>query len=1689
MATNDTEGFSPLDSLGPEFGRISAPNLNPISLQAFEGDRLSAPKIDFPAPSIPGFDSTNKNTLDIQRTIVGNSPNRPGPKKGMSSADLDENLYNYGKSLLQANQDKNQYAKIYSYNAGASGNAFYKRYAAYGQEKFDEVGFSPLRDNESLFNERTNGWNDFSRMMQHSFVPLFKQGFIAGPKSLWKAMQGDFSGDTEDARVYEEAAAIGQSSKGGLFGFANNTLMNFGYSAGIMTEAVAEMAGEALITGLSGGAGGGLLATRTAANMSKVGKSFSKMFYVDKASDLFRTSLESVANTQAARGFWKAANSKVGKFFNPLTNTFEAASDVYKITKFDNISGLAALSKTAGGFYRDIKGINMAFSEARLEGGMVQNSIYDKLYENYWNEHGEAPDNEMMYEMTKQAKLASVETMSWNTALIFASNKIEFPNIVNPKGGIAKFLNKTTQDILNVDSKVGKVIFDSSKEEFQFIKNSFKQSLKDIKANPIGGSLKFGAKYFKANITEGLQENAQEIIAGTMEKYYTDTFKDPAVASHMYAKGTTAKAVRDKYSYFNDEVGEQNPFTARGFETFASGFAMGMFAAPLNSAVEWGSYGYNKMFDKENFDQYVKAKEGYGKSVAAELTALYRDPKKFFDSKIFNYAAQNKISSIRARGNKKESLDVSDEALVRGVNTAISTGTFDMFKEHIASFRDLSDEEFEDAMKIEKGEASKYRGRIDEVLKRADSIQTEHKKMNERFPDPIDLGNYEKGTDAYTKAAIFLSTWQAARDNAVFMNESFNNARQRVKDIENTIRSERPLSKMTDSEINVLSNPGRIKNEIELLKSELESSRENLSATEISQRQKKIDALSEFKKAYDYYGKYELIDREGQIEKAKAKGLFKNLKDEAGNDISEADAESMMRQELNRTLNTRERTPENTDKANADLELAYKNYLKAVAGLNDDYYLEESADSAYEMLLDSYKLGREASTLATHVNLLRNPKDFTSLVDRNFKWMTDLYNNRQSYYEDMINQEMSNIEINALLNELANKNIYISADDALEFQRTGALPEEFFDNSRKVVIKEGHPQYEDYAFLFERANRLRIIGRTDKGINNDSLVRELAKLQVEENTEISTLPTQEMRTSKGELDMMDEPFISVEAVMDQLGDGEYVDVTYAGKLVKKKVTLYRDGNVLKFNDKDGEEVPMEDNKDKFKKGTKYLKELKPDPIAAAKIKKEYAVKREELIKLTTQKLKEEKPSAEDEFVPFTTSSKLDSMDPELQQALQTSFNEYVNDNEKLIEVYQELDDVAYKEVLADFVKNNKIAKKVIEDYNQAVLDKLVTEKELEVAPPVVMINGKEVDLDGLTEKQVQAKIRTLQRKVDTLKKTDEEEMTEDQRETLAMIEFNLELASKYLRNLQEVKVLEETEVKEPTDAEKVKRYRAEEKVEVAKVIPNIAEYTVDGEIDRNLMPDDIKAKYVKIYDKYDKLISPLLPKTKKDTNPAIDDIERRREEELDKAGLSESKLENVAFVNQKELTQRNEINAKYDAELAALEQPSMQVATEINPELKSQLNTMGYTNTAIKNLPKSILERIVREAIPYEEFKTRVITDSLVTKESPWASEGTPVVIKSTTKDGVKLQHVNGEEPIFVTFEEFETRTSEKQKLSNMEPTTTVTELTPETQEIISKGKDAASNFTDAQIDALEKDTAKEKLDKLEEDLFNSNPC
>ena len=66
-------------------------------------------------------------------------------------------------------------------------------------------------------------------------------------------------------------------------------------------------------------------------------------------------------------------------------------------------------------------------------------------------------------------------------------------------------------------------------------------------------------------------------------------------------------------------------------------------------------------------------------------------------------------------------------------------------------------------------------------------------------------------------------------------------------------------------------------------------------------------------------------------------------------------------------------------------------------------------------------------------------------------------------------------------------------------------------------------------------------------------------------------------------------------------------------------------------------------------------------------------------------------------------------------------------------------------------------------------------------------------------------------------------------------------------------------------SDQVATLRAEEQAELLEVIPKIENYKVNGEIDKTLMPKTVLDKYNKVYNKYDKLISPLLETTSEAT--------------------------------------------------------------------------------------------------------------------------------------------------------------------------------------------------------------------------------
>ena len=1702
MANTDTP-FNPLDSLGPEYGNINAPSADEASYQPFEGDRIKMPEINFPASPTPSFGSLTQPQLNIKNTITGLPPGKPGVKKGQSTSDIASAFIDFSKSLAQANQDKNTYARMYSYNAGPSGNNFYKRYNAYGQKKFDEIGFSPIRDNEAIFNERTTKWNDFTRMMSHSFMPLATQGFKSGPKSLLKMLHGDFtSSDLEDAQLYEEAAAIGQSTKGGGFGFLNNAFMNFGYTAGIITEILAEEAAAFAITAATAGAATPLFAAATARNAVRLGSSMPKLTkFATNAGDVFRGTVRGLENSNTARAFWNASQTKAGRFFNPLSNTFTAAKAIRGAEKFDNLTGLAKMAKTAGAFYMDIKSVNGALSEARLEAGMSENKVYQNLYDKHYKEHGETATNDEQYEMVKQSKLAGLETLGWNTALIYASNKMTFGNILNRKGGLNRILGSKTDDVLNL--KNGNVVVKNVKAagskivkgEFKFIENKFKNVKEILKTQGVSKVARGVSTYFKANVVEGLQENAQETIAEALQGYYTDSFKSTVVGSHLYSRGATMMA--SKSDYFTKAWGEQNPFTAKGFETFATGFVMGGFAKPLNSLPGWASTGYNRIFKAEEFAKYKETKATYGKGVAQTLTDLSNDPIEFFNSKIFNLGNQDVMSTIRNSGGRKESLDATDQAFVSQISTALKTNTFDRFKDQLASYKNLTAEEFEvEFPSIPKGEGAKYIARIDGILVKANEIQKSYSEINERFPSPIDLSQYEEGTDAYKKAAIFHTAWEGAKQNAIFMSQGYKDAIVRIKKIKTTLQANKPLSKMTDTELQVLLEPSRLSNERELLRTEIESQRGILPAAEIAKKEVKLKALEDLSEAFAYYERYEVLDKERQIQKLKSEGRFKGLKDANGNEITEAEAETEAREIINRSLKIKSRTKENTQEAEDRLELAYKNYLKAVASIHSDTYIERDADAAFELLVDSYKLGKEATILAGHVNMLHNPREFISHVEKNYTWMNDLYTNRKDYYDGLVNQELNNIELNALLNELADKNVYISADDAAEFQRSGKLPLEFFDDTRKVVIKEGHPEYNNYAHLFERANAVRTFSAEGRATDTTALNLALTKLNAEMQNEINNLPKTQTTEELGKINLNGKESISIKLLQEQMEVGDFIDAEYMSGKKRKKVTFFKSQDGLKYDNEEGELVNIEKFAEKFVAGRRYKTSLKPDAAEVARIEKDYAEKRIELINKLNEKAKTEKLTQASKYIPFTVNTPLDQMDADLQDALNTKFIESVVDEDMEDEV-KAMNPEDVREMFENFVRTDPAAKKVIADYNKKKIDQLISEQIEEIEAPVIEINGEQINFEELDVKGIKSNITKLEKNLEKLTNKPEEDLTAADKEAIALLQFQITQANKYLSyklnikdspkretTLKKIRKLLDEQNNIELDRVKNKYIVKGKEQEFEKVLnatkkllssyyeyPDAAIITevYDATIGAGGTVDDfmkaLKAKKgLKGFSKwtFNEVESELKTRTGEEIQPTTDeelpegfryvgedeilpagnyitklsvggkrtitnapvktvstdtkaDIERRRQEELDKAGLSESKLENVAFINQKELNQKNEINAKYDAELAALEETTkanakpkstakrkvtlnevLALVSEKAYENKGITNT--YVNAQIRNFLSGVEVEKNPEMIDDNAFDALFGTDSILSSLKEQIDNGDLIAIPNNIK-------------------------------------------------------------------------------------------
>lgn len=1023
-------------------------NLDNLNQAASEYDflRSGTPNIEVPdytpdsyiKSNYPATRSVDSPSYPMRDQVTGLNPYGLDalPKGNTKNMDITDAIHSNLRRIAFNNEDKNVYAKTYSYDASPQG-AHMARYKAYGQETFDRIGFNPELNNEAIFNEQTTMVDDFTRMLTHSAWPMLKLGFSAPLKSYYQMFTGDDSNDRREAKTYEELNAIGYSTKGGMGGFTNNVLLSAAYSAGIVGEAIMEGVAMGAVEGsiagpegsaVGGAAGGAIGAIKGIFNVPKA------LWQMGKHGSQMLLNLKNAEKYAVAKDLFKAASTTVGDFINPVSNTKDAlANNVFKNS--DNLSRMARAARTFGGFYNDVKNINAALSEGSLEAGFVENELYKDLYDKYYSENGVAPTSEEQRQMLTQAKIAGMHAKMWNTGLIFYTNKITFPAVFG-----TRVFKGATQTIARAGG--WKAIFDPKKEVYEAVKVNAKNALKGlIKPANYG---KVSLAYFKTNVAEGIQENLQDVIADTSKKYFMDAFKDDTKATYDYAMGALWGGLKKQWG-------------AQGAETFLSGFAMGAILRPLNNVRHWMSIGYNKYYKhRDNWSSYQGEREQAIKDLVNDLNNMHeaKNAPDFLNLRAWNMGAMGNIAKVlNDEGiTTKEEIDAKHSALTTSLITVMQNGYLDMFMENFKGYKQMTPKEIEDAWGLQEGEGAKALAKIDEIVQKSKTLKARHDyAMKVHAPD-IKLSDYKKGTPEYEKARIKLRAHQIGVRNLVFLQDAFDNNLERINKINNDFANLPGFANIPSTYIQAMLDPARLNTELEMLRTEVETSGEN-----VEQKREILKAFEELQDAEKMYS----------IE------FLSKLKDKFNKTGISIEDEEMLKELESFSEAFREAgiIPEEYYKD------AFANVLKAIAGGDNATFHDfvsspeagNSIEALFEKILDIGTLKAERKALVPYINILLDPAGFAEHVDRNFQWMNDLYNNRKDYYKEIINKQIQNIEYNSLLADLADEGIYVDLDQFAEFVESGKLPTYFIDSVNDMIINEDSVLYDDYIDKFYMA--------------------------------------------------------------------------------------------------------------------------------------------------------------------------------------------------------------------------------------------------------------------------------------------------------------------------------------------------------------------------------------------------------------------------------------------------------------------------------------------------------------------------------------------------------------------------------------------------------------------------------------------
>ena len=698
----------------------------------------------------------------------------------------------------------------------------------YNHPMYNKLGFHPFADNEAYYNENSSWWDDASRMMGQ-FSSLMATGFVSAYRSLGDLFDDDpyfFGKDLDSAREFSEAMRIGNSSRGGIGGFLNNTLLQAGYTFGIIGSIALE---ELVLTGLTAatfGSTASLQAAATARNVKRVGDAIDNVVDVKKAIKGGDELVKATKDKEVAKGFWESfrgGDSFFTKLIAPeLSQTLRTLNTAKNTGQ--NMSNLAKIAPF-GGFYRDLRSLNFALSESKMEGGMVYDEVLAEGLRIYENDDNILTQQDIINAKEKAGKAAFYTTLS-NAPIIYFSNQLVLGNAF---GSYNRSLAKIFNDNMSLASKrlrkVKSAFKDGKAQQdiFADIGEGFGSSWNRLKSAGVKGTFKGTAgsalRYFSANFTEGAQEVAQEAVAHATKHYYESIMKDPSTNFIKLRDASIGSAINSQ-------------FNSQGFETFMSGFLMGgIVQGPQKIIFEKIPSLGQRVFNPEKFEKYKKEKQDYMDTLVKAYNETWNNLGQnpdYFDLSPdkLNYVLQKMVSEDLSTAIEEYSIldiiDQRDEAKFFNMMTLAKSGGLDMFKDLLQEMKSLNEQELLEAFPVFKTDVKegKTQQRIDEYIGHIDKFEDAYNDSKNKLLNPFNPQGFEKGTKEYMLESLNYRAYEHARFLALFTGNGIERANERMKHMFRELESDPIFEGMEASDLTVLTSEENISNEISRLETE-----------------------------------------------------------------------------------------------------------------------------------------------------------------------------------------------------------------------------------------------------------------------------------------------------------------------------------------------------------------------------------------------------------------------------------------------------------------------------------------------------------------------------------------------------------------------------------------------------------------------------------------------------------------------------------------------------------------------------------------------------------------------------------------------------------------------------------------------------------------------------------------------------